>query len=421
MVGLARRRADPPKEPDALEAGPAGQAEGGAKAQAAGRQAARATRNGAAAADDSRGAPRRASKKVNLNLTDAPLADMVAAIKAQSQLQIRLAADAAADTASKPGEPTVVASAHLKGISAASALDLVTRDFGQTWTVEHGNVLITAADKLPESIEVYDVRDLVLAHPRTDGHDDPTDFDYESLTDLITGVIQSPSWSGDVATVQDCNPFHGTITIHQDWRVQQRLASLLAVLRTARDLKAKAGDAAACRGLAVTLADNSAVEAALAGNVDADFKQAKLADVADWLRQKAGIPVHVDSSAQSSATDPQTFTIHAAGVPLRDMLSQLLPQGKLDWLVQDEALVITSADLAADNRSIRVYPVGDLVAGDVERGDVDNDYAQLLDVVTHNVAPDTWAGLSRAKSSDAYAAYLATAHAIVCDQSLRGP
>ncbi len=99
------------------------------------------------------------------------------------------------------------------------------------------------------------------------------------------------------------------------------------------------------------------------------------------------------------------------------MLSHLLPQGKLEWLVQDEAIVITTEDLAADSRSIRVYPVGDLISGDVEKGDVDNDYSQLLDVLTHNVAPDTWASLSRAKSSDAYAAYLATARAIVCDQS----
>jgi hypothetical protein len=171
----------------------------------------------------------------------------------------------------------------------------------------------------------------------------------------------------------------------------------------------------------VTLADNSAVDAALAANVDCDMKAAKLADVVTWLRQKTGVTVHVDSSAQSSAqssaSDAQTFTLHAVGVPLHEVLSHLLPHGKLDWLVQDEAIVITTADLAADSRSIRVYPVGDLISGDVEKGDVDNDYSQLLDVLTHNVAPDTWASLSRAKSSDAYAAYLATARAIVCDQS----
>ncbi len=242
------------------------------------------------------------AKKINLDLTDTPLADMVAAIKAQTQLQIRLTDDAAADTASKPGDPVVVASAHLKGVSASSALDLVTRDFGQTWTVDRGKVLITAADKLPESIEVYDVRDLVLAQTKADGHLEPADFDYESLTDVIIGVIQSPGWSGDVANVQDCNPFHGTITIHQDWRVHaRRWPACAPSARTARDWKLKPGDAAACRGLAVTLADNSAIDGALAANVDCDLKAAKLADVVAWLRQKTGVAVHVDSFRPTSS------------------------------------------------------------------------------------------------------------------------
>ena len=46
--------------------------------------------------------------------------------------------DAAADTASKPGEPVVVASAPSEGYRPRAPLDLVTRDFGQTWTVDHG-------------------------------------------------------------------------------------------------------------------------------------------------------------------------------------------------------------------------------------------------------------------------------------------
>ena len=71
--------------------------------------------------------------------------------------------------------------------------------------------------------------------------------------------------------------------------------------------------------------------------------------------------------------------------------------------------------------SVRVYPVGDLIGGEVDQHGIDDDYAQLLDSITHNVQPDSWAALDRAKPSsaagNAYAAYLPSGRAIVFDQT----
>ena len=271
------------------------------------------------------------------------------------------------------------------------------------------------------SLRVYDVRDLVSTRPNIAGDSEAVDYQYEPLIDLITGTVQAPSWSGDVQTIQDCNPFRGTLTIHQDWRTQKRVAGLIAALRKSRDTRLDSAGPELNRGYPADEPDNDAIAAALKANADATFHDAKFADVLAWIRRAGKIPVHPDSSAQSAVNNDKTaFTLRATGVSLKAVLDQLLPQAGLNYIVQDETLVITTRDAASQDRTIRVYPVGDLVSTDAERVNIDDEYAQLLDVITHNIAPDSWATLTRAKAGDAYAAYLLFGRAIVCDQTREG-
>jgi hypothetical protein len=321
----------------------------------------------------------------------------------------------------KPSASDPRLSVHLKGISAASALNLVLRDVGLSWSIDHGAIVVAAPDQLPANTAIYDVRDLVVAHPAFDTRDDSVEFQYDPLISLVTGVIQCPGWAGDIDKVQDCNPFHGTLTVRQDQQVQQKVAGLLAALRKARDLPPAQYDASTDRGLAIAGADDSAVVAALNAKVDATFNGAKLDQVTEWIRHTCGIPVHVDAIVPASVVDGPIFTLKASGVSLRAVLNALLPQAKLAYTVTDETLVISTQDEVADLRSVRVYPVGDLIGGEVDQHGIDDDYAQLLDSITHNVQPDSWAALDRAKPSNAtgsaYAAYLPSGRAIVFDQT----
>ena len=441
------------------------------------------------------------AKKVDLDLTAVPLSDAIAAIRRQTNLEIRIAPDAltvkdddktgsktsgktdkpadepsesptdkpaenptvkptvkpaekpadkttdkgpvaapntttdktAEKTADKPADKPVenpadkaapsepVVSAHLKGISAESALNLVLRDVGLSWSIDRGGILIAPPDQLPVTTVVYDVRDLVVAHPGFDSHDDSVEFQYEPLIGLITGVIQCPAWSGDVDKVQDCNPFHGTLTVRQDQQVQQKVAGLLAALRKARDFPPAQFASSATLGLRIVGGDDSAVAAALDANVDANFDGAKLDQVVDWIRHACGIPVHVDLIVPPAVQNSPIFTLKASGVSLRAMLNALLQQAHLAFSVTDETLLITTQDAVADLRSVRVYPVGDLIGSEVDAHGIDDEYAQLLDSITHNVQPDSWAALDRQKPSasggNAYAAYLPAGRAIVFDQT----
>ncbi len=199
------------------------------------------------------------------------------------------------------------------------------------------------------------------------------------------------------------------------------MAGLIAALRKSRDAKLDSAGPELNRGYPADEPDNDAIAAALKANADATFHDAKFADVLAWIRRAGKIPVHPDSSAQSAVNNDKTaFTLRATGVSLKAVLDQLLPQAGLNYIVQDETLVITTRDAASQDRTIRVYPVGDLVSTDAERVNIDDEYAQLLDVITHNIAPDSWATLTRAKAGDAYAAYLLFGRAIVCDQTREG-
>ncbi len=316
----------------------------------------------------------------------------------------------------KDGQPLVTV--HLKDVSATSALNLIAHDIGWTWYAEQGQVLLTEEPTLPLVPQVYNVRDLVLAQPGAEpSADDNGDYQYDPLGDIITGTLDFPL-SGENATAgtQDCSPFHGTFTIAQDQQLQTRVANLLGALRRAKNLKNY--DATVSAGIPISTTDQTAIDKALEKPVDAKIVAANIDELADWLRNFTGAPVHVDAHARAAGfTSQLAEPLELPGTPLHQVLDVLLSDTPLSYVVRDEALVITTKNDAGESRSVRVYPIGDLIVGDADRDGIDEEYARLLDVVTRTVEPDSWATLDKAKSGNAYVGYLPTARAFVCDQT----
>ncbi len=371
------------------------------------------------------------AKKVELDFTDAPIQKIVDALSTQTKLKIMVAAKDA--TTSAEAESKQKLTIHVKGVTAASALNLITRDAGSGWFADQGAVVITDDDHLPTVAQVYNVRDLVLAHPSSsEPADEMVDYDYPSLTDVITGAIHSPTWSGnDPANQQDCSPFHGTLTLTQDQQVQDQVAGLLATLRKSRDLRPQQYDATVNKGLRIDNADDASIDKALAKTVDAQPTAAKLDDLADWIRKTFSIAVHVDAHAREAGfptiapsveqitgeSNSKSESVSVTGTPLGEALGLLFVDSKLAFTVRDEVLLITTKDAEKSLRSVRIYPVGDLIGGDVDKDNVDEEYARLLDVITRSVEPDSWASLDKQNSGTAYISYLATGRAMICTQS----
>ena len=107
----------------------------------------------------------------------------------------------------------------------------------------------------------------------------------------------------------------------------------------------------------------TAILSALDEKTDLDFTDQALADVVEYLKQRHGIEIQLDSKALSDAgvaTDtPVTRNIR--GISLRSALKLLLSEYDLTYVIANEVLMITSKTEAENKLSTRVYPVGDLV------------------------------------------------------------
>ena len=76
---------------------------------------------------------------------------------------------------------------------------------------------------------------------------------------------------------------------------------------------------------------------------------------------------HVPATAAVSPAAPVTVV----GLPLKDALEVLFTDSKLGFTVRDDVLLITINDDEKSLRSVRVYPVGDLIGGEVDKDGVD--------------------------------------------------
>jgi hypothetical protein len=131
-----------------------------------------------------------------------------------------------------------------------------------------------------------------------------------------------------------------------------------------------------------------------------DLVDDSFANVIDYLKDYHGIEIQFDRKALEEvgfATDKQV-TINLKGVSLRSALKLLLRAEGLTYMVQDEVLLITTPDEAANKLITAVYPVADLVLPPDAPADYATDrsgaswadFDSLIDLITSSVQPTTW-------------------------------
>lgn len=105
----------------------------------------------------------------------------------------------------------------------------------------------------------------------------------------------------------------------------------------------------------LVIKDNSAKQnllAILSGRTDLEFLETPLRDVAAFLSDFHQVPIRLDTEQlQTAGHDPQTpITVQITDAPLQDALRQMLDPLRLDYLIGDDELLITTADAAAARR-----------------------------------------------------------------------
>jgi hypothetical protein len=113
------------------------------------------------------------------------------------------------------------------------------------------------------------------------------------------------------------------------------------------------------------------------------FHESPLREVAERLSEVLGVPVEIDARALEDAgldlDTPITLMLH--GVHGHALLNRMLGPLDLAWIVQDEALLITTKEKAEERLEVRLYylPLG-----------YDTDFQALIDLIQSTVAADTW-------------------------------
>jgi hypothetical protein len=187
-------------------------------------------------------------KPTTFEFLETELQDALQSIKDRHKIEIQVDKKALDDEGVGTDVPVT---RRLSGISLKSALNLLLRELGLTYSVQDEVLLITTRTESDQRLTtvVYDVSDLVEADrlQRQARGEVVLEYDADPLIDAITAAVHPTSWQEVGGPGAICYVF-GTLVISQSYHVHEDVAKLLDHLRrvqAARPKQAQAGQPAA--------------------------------------------------------------------------------------------------------------------------------------------------------------------------------
>jgi hypothetical protein len=327
-----------------------------------------------------------------------PLSDVIAQIQRATGLPIYLDRKTL-EAASIPIDTPITCA--LPPVSLHAALGLILKPLELVWTINNECVLVTNADteSLQLVTKVYPVLDLIDANPAN-----PRAGNYQALIQLMTDVLVPTSWDevGGLGAISQFTA-SGSLVISQSFANHQRIAQLLAALRTARGRQPpqaalRRPDPAALQALAsITVqsdgdqAAEDRIRAMLAKPFSAKFHETPLAEILAGITRSTGLFIQIDIKALENAAIPpgKPVSCDLPEAPLRSALAAILEPLGLVWAVENECLLVTTAESGRELLVIKVYPVPDLILA-AKPGDPRIRYQPLRKEIMEAIAPTTW-------------------------------
>lgn len=134
-----------------------------------------------------------------------------------------------------------------------------------------------------------------------------------------------------------------------------------------------------------------------------EVEEVPLRDLVPQLREltKGNVIIEHRALQDIGLTAEVTVSGEFRDVSLRSILNLLLHPVELTWMVDDDALIITTVEETETRQSTRVYNVADLVAmGGGGNRDYDSD--ALVSLIESIVAPDTWDNVGGPASMESF-------------------
>lgn len=148
-------------------------------------------------------------------------------------------------------------------------------------------------------------------------------------------------------------------------------------------------------------ASKKAILEALNRPVTVSEVKTPLGDIIKYLSEATDVPIRYDitSLEEAGLTTDTEVTIAADGVSLRSALNTLLNEHGLTWLIEYEAVLITTRERGDLMMVNYVYDVRELVAVGPY---AESDFESLIEVITSTIAPQTWDEVGGPGSIEAY-------------------
>lgn len=117
-----------------------------------------------------------------------------------------------------------------------------------------------------------------------------------------------------------------------------------------------------------------------------EFIDTPLSDCVQFIGQQSGIPVILDVRSLDEVGIPndEPISVSLSGVSLRSALKITFSDLDITWVIEDEALKLTTTDAAATKEMTRVYPVADLVSPD------EASWSELTEAIQTGVLKGHW-------------------------------
>lgn len=286
------------------------------------------------------------------------------------------------------GSDTVTFSAT--NMSYGAALDHLLRRVNLTYTLSDNLIMLTSEDKAEDTLmnRVYPIWD--LAKSPISYEEDVADYD--TVVECITSTIAPNSWD-DVGGPGSIQVFKGMIAVSNTLAVQTEVSQLLAALRKFEPMLGTAPE----RPLRVVeLEDDVArpsVLRALSQKVRIDIDE-PLVSAAEYIQGLVSITVLFDSSAlmDENVDTSERVKLNVEDVTLDMALDLMLNDLNLAYVIDNEALLITSRDAAEETLKTRVYSYADFVesVNPADYTGARQDLDELIHSLQATIHPNSW-------------------------------
>jgi hypothetical protein len=130
------------------------------------------------------------------------------------------------------------------------------------------------------------------------------------------------------------------------------------------------------------------INAALATVTEIDCTDMKFSEILEILEKRHKIKIQLDSAALKDGGFDENVEItkNLSGISLRSALRLLLDDLKLNYVIHNEVLLITTPEKAESEEYVvtRIYPVKDLVLVRNENGEIETDFGQLTELIINS-------------------------------------